>query len=54
MLSRIADDQRLTPGVHPGFAQLGGEPEAARVQRMVKPRSGRAKAADRPRRPRAP
>jgi DNA-binding MarR family transcriptional regulator len=25
MLSRIADDQKLTPGVHPGFADVGDE-----------------------------
>jgi DNA-binding MarR family transcriptional regulator len=29
LLSRIADDQRLTPGVHPGFAQ-GSEPHGRR------------------------
>jgi DNA-binding MarR family transcriptional regulator len=52
LLSRIADDQKLTPGVHPGFAHVGGEPNAAGVE---KPRPGRAKtAAGRPRRPRAP
>jgi DNA-binding MarR family transcriptional regulator len=51
LLSRIADDLALTPGVHPGFARVG-EPEAAGAQRGEKARSGRSKAA-RPRR-RAP
>jgi DNA-binding MarR family transcriptional regulator len=31
MLSRIADDQQLTPGVHPGFAQ-GTEPPSAKAE----------------------
>jgi DNA-binding MarR family transcriptional regulator len=30
MLSRIADDQELTPGVHPGFASVGSESNSAR------------------------
>jgi hypothetical protein len=49
LLSRIADDQKLTPGVHPGFAHMGGELTPARVQRVETPRSGRAKDAGRPR-----
>jgi DNA-binding MarR family transcriptional regulator len=53
LLSRIADDQKLTPGVHPGFAHVGGEPKAAEVQRVENPRSARAKAGL-PRRPRVP
>jgi DNA-binding MarR family transcriptional regulator len=51
LLSRIADDQKLTPGVHPGFAQVGREPTAAGVQQDEKASSGRAKSAGRPRRP---
>lgn len=54
LLSRIADDQGLTPGVHPGFAHVGGEPTTAGVPRGEKPRAGRAKSAGRPRRPPAP
>jgi DNA-binding MarR family transcriptional regulator len=54
LLSRIADDQGLTPGVHPGFARVGEEPMTVGVGRGEKPRSGRAKSADRPRRPPAP
>jgi DNA-binding MarR family transcriptional regulator len=42
LLSRIADAQELTPGVHPGFAHLGGEPKP-------EARSPRGKAAGRPR-----
>lgn len=42
LLSRIADDQGLTPGVHPGFAQVGAETKASSAE---KPRSGRTKAA---------
>jgi DNA-binding MarR family transcriptional regulator len=38
MLSRIADDQKLTPGVHPGFTQ-GSEPGALKGEA----RAGRAK-----------
>jgi DNA-binding MarR family transcriptional regulator len=53
LLSRIADDQKLTPGVHPGFAQVGGEPKPGGAQRAEKPRPARAKAAGRPRRPAA-
>jgi DNA-binding MarR family transcriptional regulator len=49
LLTRIADDQKLTPGVHPGFAHVGGEPERAGRRRAENSRSGRAKAADRPR-----
>ena len=51
LLSRIADAQELTPGVHPGFAHLGGEPKAIGVERGEMPRSGRAKVGGRPRRP---
>jgi len=54
LLSRIADDQGLTPGVHPGFAHLGGEPMTAGVQRGEKLRSERAKSAGRASRPRRP
>ena len=54
LLSRIADEQKLTPGVHPGFAQVGGEPRAAGVQAVQKPRSGQTEVAGRPRRPPAP
>ncbi len=54
LLSRIADDHELTPGVHPGFAHVGGAPKAAGVQSVENPRSARAKAAGRPRRPRVP
>lgn len=54
LLSRIADDQKLTPGVHPGFAQVGREPKPAEAQRAEKPRSARAKSTGRPRRPPAP
>jgi DNA-binding MarR family transcriptional regulator len=42
LLSRIADDQKLTPGVHPGFAHLG-ELKPADVQRVGNRRAGRAK-----------
>ncbi len=52
LLARIADDQKLTPGVHPGFAQVGGDPERAGGPRAENPRSRRAQAAGRPRRPR--
>jgi DNA-binding MarR family transcriptional regulator len=46
MLSRIADDQKLTPGVHPGFAYGGGgPPQPARGPAVEKPRPGRGKAA---------
>jgi DNA-binding MarR family transcriptional regulator len=54
LLSRIADDQKLTPGVHPGFAQVGGEPRPAGAQRTEKPRAAKAKAAARPRKPSSP
>jgi DNA-binding MarR family transcriptional regulator len=54
LLSRIADEQKLTPGVHPGFAYVGGEPRAAGVQRVEKPRSRQTKVAGRPKRPPAP
>jgi DNA-binding MarR family transcriptional regulator len=54
LLSRIADDQGLTPGVHPGLAHVGGEPTPAGVQLGEKPRAGRAKSAGRPRRRPAP
>jgi DNA-binding MarR family transcriptional regulator len=47
LLSRIADDQKLTPGVHPGFAHVGREPEPAEVQLAQKRRSARAKATGR-------
>ncbi len=50
LLSRIADDQKLTPGVHPGFSQVG-ELKPAEVERAKSPRSGREKVAGRPRRP---
>jgi DNA-binding MarR family transcriptional regulator len=29
LLARIADQQHLTPGVHPGFRHLGGPPRSA-------------------------
>jgi DNA-binding MarR family transcriptional regulator len=48
LLSRIADDQKLTPGVHPGFAHVGGAPPPVSEGRE-KPDSGRAKASGRPR-----
>jgi DNA-binding MarR family transcriptional regulator len=51
LLSRIADEQKLTPGVHPGFAHVGGEAKATGAQRGEKPRSGQAKVGGRPRRP---
>jgi len=53
LLSRIADDQKLTPGVHPGFAHVAGAPEPVEVQRAGKPRAARAKGAARARRPSA-
>lgn len=52
LLSRIADEQKLTPGVHPGFAHVEGEP--AGVQRVAEARPARGKAAGRPRRSPAP
>jgi DNA-binding MarR family transcriptional regulator len=54
LLSRIADNQKLTPGVHPGFAHVGAEPKAARAQGVEAPRPAKAKAAGRPRRSPAP
>jgi DNA-binding MarR family transcriptional regulator len=54
LLSRIADDQKLTPGVHPGFAHVGREPKPAEAARAEKPRPARAKATGRARRPPAP
>jgi DNA-binding MarR family transcriptional regulator len=54
MLSRIADDQRLTPGVHPGFAHVGVEPKGLELQGAKKPGTGRTKVGGRPRRPPAP
>ncbi len=51
LLSRIADDQKLTPGVHPGFAHVGREPKPAEVQVAEKRRSARAKATGRRRTP---
>jgi DNA-binding MarR family transcriptional regulator len=53
MLSRIADDQDLTPGVHPGFASVGSESKSS-GGKVAEPRSSRATAARRPRRPSAP
>jgi DNA-binding MarR family transcriptional regulator len=51
LLSRIADEQELTPGVHPGFAHVGGEPKVAAVEGAEKPRSARrTKVAGPPRR----
>lgn len=44
LLARIADDQRLTPGVHPGFASVGGEPQHGDGSHPEKLPSGRAKA----------
>jgi DNA-binding MarR family transcriptional regulator len=53
LLSRIADDQKLTPGVHPGFAHVGGGPRAE-AQGAERPRpGGRATAAGRPKKPSA-
>lgn len=49
VLSRMADDQKLTPGVHPGFANGASESK----QPAESPASA-AKAARRPRRPSAP
>ena len=55
MLSRIADDQKLTPGVHPGFAHVAREPsEPARGQPVEKPRDGRRKDGAPRRRPARP
>ena len=54
LLARIADDQKLTPSVHPGFAHVGGEPSAAGMNGVERLRSARAKAAGRPRRPPVP
>jgi DNA-binding MarR family transcriptional regulator len=48
LLVRIADDQKLTPGVHPGFAQMGGEPQRASGAPAEKAPSGRTKGARRP------
>jgi DNA-binding MarR family transcriptional regulator len=49
LLVRIADDQGLTPGVHPGFANLGGEPGRQDPSGAASSPSGRAKALGRPR-----
>lgn len=54
MLSRIADDQKLTPGVHPGFAQVGSESKPAGGKQVAEPRPSRATVARRPRRTSAP
>jgi DNA-binding MarR family transcriptional regulator len=51
LLSRMADDHGLTPGVHPGFAQVGRDPNPGARQGGEKPRARRAKAAGRPKRP---
>jgi DNA-binding MarR family transcriptional regulator len=51
LLSRIADDQKLTPGVHPGFASVGADAQPARGQRSEKPRSLGATAKGRSRKP---
>lgn len=45
LLSRIADEHHLAPGVHPGFAHLGAEPNAAAGPHGgPRPHSGRKKA----------
>jgi DNA-binding MarR family transcriptional regulator len=54
LLARIADDQKLTPGVHPGFASVGGEPQRPGGVPAEKPGAGQAKGAVRPRRPTTP
>jgi hypothetical protein len=43
LLSRIAQEQKLTPGVHPGFAYVGGGPRHAAVPRAAEARSRRGK-----------
>jgi DNA-binding MarR family transcriptional regulator len=49
MLSRIADDQKLTPGVHPGFAHVGSVLQPASAPpRAEKLPAGRGKARARP------
>jgi DNA-binding MarR family transcriptional regulator len=48
LLSRIADEQKLTPGVHPGFSSAGSDPPE-REPRAEKSRTGRARVAGRSR-----
>ena len=47
LLSRIADEQMLTPGVHPGFARVGGDGESKGAPSSVAGRAIREKAAGR-------
>jgi DNA-binding MarR family transcriptional regulator len=54
LLSRIAADHQLIPGVHPGFAQVGGEPKTAGAQRAEEPRAAQTKPVGRRRRHPAP
>jgi DNA-binding MarR family transcriptional regulator len=54
LLSRIADEQALTPGVHPGFSQVGGESKPAGVERGKESRLPGARGARPRRRPSGP
>jgi len=54
LLSRIADDQKLTPGVHPGFASVGSEMKPAGRKQVAEPRPSRTTAPRRPRGSSAP